>query len=75
MSAAAIDELEVVSSEFEGCGHLLIGQRPTAVRIVEISASILKIDSDRLSLGFADQCRVGVAASNVGEASDVGEDL
>src|SRR4051794_27463116 len=44
----AVDEPVVVPRELQGLGHLLVGQRPVAVGIVEVVGAILQEDADRL---------------------------
>ena len=63
----------IVAHELERCGHLLIGQRPIPVEIVEVAGAILERNFDRLALRLANQPGVDIAAANVGEAADVAE--
>ena len=44
--AFAEDELVGPSRELEGGGHLLVGQRPAAERVVEVVPPVLQEDAD-----------------------------
>ena len=68
-------ELVVVALELQRRRHLLVGQRPVAVRVVEIVAAVLQEDAERLAVALADHRGVDVAAADVGEAADVAEHL
>ena len=74
---AAVAELEpvVVAFELQRCGHFLIGERPTAVQVVEVIRSVLQEDSQRLLFLLANQRWIDVPAPNVREAADVAEHL
>src|SRR5262245_5121440 len=61
VEALAVDESIVISRELEGLGHLLIGQRPVPVGVVQIVGSILEEDANRLLPGLANQGLVVVA--------------
>ena len=82
VEALAEDEFVVVPGERERLGHLLVGQGPVAVVVVEVVGAVLEEDADRLLGGLADQGLVvvapfapGLAAGDVGEAADPREDL
>lgn len=75
MLALSEHEFVVVIQVLQGGGHLLVAERPVAVGIVEISPAILQPEAEGFALGGADQVGVGVAAADVGERSDGGEDL
>src|SRR4051812_24064517 len=68
-------ELVIVTFELQRSRHLLIGQRPVAMKIVEVVLAILKEDSNRLFGRFADESGVIVPLSDVGKASDLTEDF
>src|SRR5471030_70645 len=46
--------------------HLLIGQMPVAMFVVQIGGAVLQENPDRADRAFADQARIGVAAVNSG---------
>ena len=69
------DELKVIVHVAQGGGHLLIAEWPVAMRIVEIIATVLQPEAEGFGFGGADQIRVGVTASDVGEGADGGEDF
>src|SRR5437868_4819303 len=58
--AVAVLETVIVLGKFQGGSHLLVRQRPIAVRVIQIARSILHEDADWLRLGLADQGRVDV---------------
>ena len=78
----AEDELVIVTSERERFGHLLVGERPVAVGVIQIIGTVLKKDADRLPGRFANQGFVvvapfamGLAAGDIRERPDPGEHL
>ena len=81
--AVAEDELDVVLLELQGFGHLLVGQGPVAVLVVQVVVAVLQEDADRLGrIGLANHDGVGVAAGfqvlaglYPGETADPGENL
>ncbi len=82
VEAVAVDELVIVVGELEGLGHLLVGQRPVAVIVVQVVAAVLEEGADRLLRRLADQGLVvvaalapGRAAGDVREAADPREHL
>ena len=75
MSALAEDELVVVALVFQGGRHLPIRERPVAMHVVEIRRAVLEENANGLLVGLADQGGVVVAAADVGEAADEGENL
>ncbi len=48
VKALAEDELIIVLRKRQGLGHLLVGQRPVAVVVVEVVGAVLEEDADRL---------------------------
>jgi len=64
-------ELIIVTGKFERRSHLLIGQGPTAVKIIQVLGAILQEDADRLLLGLAQERWINVSAANVGETAHV----
>src|SRR5206468_1276673 len=73
----AVDESVIIPRELQALGHLLVGQGPVAVGVVEVVGAILEEDADRLPARLADQGFVvvapfapGLAAGDVGEAAD-----
>src|SRR3954470_15829611 len=82
VEALAVDEGVVIPLERQGLGHLLVGQGPVAVGVVEVVGAVLEEDADRLLVALADQGLVvvpplaaGRAAGDVGEAADPRQDL
>ncbi len=82
VEALAVDEFVIIFGELERLGHLLVGQGPVAVGVVEVVGAVLEEGADRLRGGLADQGLVvmapfagGLAAGDVGEATDPGRDL
>lgn len=94
VGAFASDELVIPVGEFEGCGHVLVGDPPTAELVIDIVFAVLEEDADGAAeleelfflwgvvgfvgvfeAGLADGRRVDVAAADVGEAADVGDDF
>src|SRR5579871_1781660 len=74
MAAISEDELNVVFRICKRLRHALVGQGPVAELVVQIGATVLQKDPDRLARGPADQRLVVVAAFDLGwTASDVGE--
>ncbi len=69
------DELVIVFCEGEGFGHLLVGEPPVAVGIVEILSAVLKPNAQRAFVLLANEGGVNVSAADVGEAADVADDL
>lgn len=59
----------------ESLGHLLVGEPPIAVGVIEVIATVLKPDPDRTFLFLANQGWVDVSATDVGEAADVTDDF
>src|SRR5436853_5342321 len=73
--AFGVIELFVVFHVAEGGVHLAVGEGPVADVVVEVAAGVLQEDADGFALGLADERRVGVAAADIGEAADGGEDF
>ena len=73
VGAVAHDEVVVVVHELQCCGHLLIGERPIAVLVVEVTRSVLQEHAQRLVVRLANYRRVDVPAPNVCEAADMAE--
>src|SRR5207253_3206677 len=71
MAAVAVDKLVIIVSELECRGHLLIGEWPAPVRVVQIARAILQEDADRLAWRFAYLPGIDVAAPDIGEAAHV----
>ena len=68
-------ELVIVTGELERGRHVLIRERPVAELIVEIIATILKEDAQGLLLRLANHGGIHIAATNVGEGTDVADHL
>lgn len=77
MAAIAKNEAMIVAGELQGGSHLLIGQRPVAMEVVEIGGAILQEDAQRfgLLLGFPDQGGVDIAAADIRKTADVADDF
>ena len=71
----AEDEAEVVFAELQRCGHLVVGQGPVAVEVVEVVGSILQEHPDVLALGLTDDAGVDMPAADIGEAADMADHL
>src|SRR5215475_2056213 len=70
-------EFEIVLGEGQRFSHLLVGQGPVAMQIVEVVFAVLKEDADRFRRSLADQRRIIVSAfaqrrpaGDVGKAAD-----
>src|SRR5258705_5093730 len=66
----------VILRELQRRRHLLVGQKPVAMRIVQIIRAILKEHSDRLGRSFADERRINItaaAAGDIGPKCNAGE--
>ena len=55
VAPVAEHELVVVLLVLQRRRHLLVGQRPVAVLVVQVARAVLQEDADRLLLGLADQ--------------------
>src|ERR1051326_4102068 len=66
-------EFIIISGKFQRCRHLLVGQRPIPVEVVQVFRAVLQEYPDRLLFRLADQSRIHMASANVSEASDVAE--
>ena len=77
VSAVGHVELVLVARELQSLREVLIADRPIAVQVVKVLATVLQIDLDGLwlVLRLAHETGIGPAAANVGEAADVTEDL
>ena len=75
VASIAEDEAEVIFAELQGGSHLVVGQGPTAVEIIEIIGSILQEYPDVLALGLADDTGVDMATADIGEAANMADDL
>ena len=64
-------ELVIVTGKLERRSHLLIGQGPTAVEIIQVLGAILEENADRFFLGLAQERWIDVSAANVGETAHV----
>ena len=69
------DEFVIVFGEGEGFGHLLVGEPPIAVGIIEVLATVLKPDAKGSLILLPNERRISVTSPNVGEAADVADDL
>ena len=49
--AVAEDELVILAGELEGGGHVLIGEGPVAVLVVEVVPAVLQEDADLAAEG------------------------
>src|SRR5438105_377830 len=73
VEAVPIDELVIIFGESQRLRHLLVGERPVAVIVVEVVGPVLEEDADRLPGGLADQGLVVVAPFSHGlPAGDIG---
>ena len=75
MTAFGGDEFVIVFGEGEGFGHLLVGEPPIAVGIIEVLATVLKPDAKGSLILLPNERRISVTSPNVGEAADVADDL
>ena len=64
VGACTIHKFRVVFHESQGRVHLLIGQGPVTVLIVQVMTTTLQKNTQRLGLRFADQGRVVMSAPN-----------
>src|SRR5262249_14185374 len=71
--AVAVNELVFIPRELQSGRHLLIGQRPVAMLVVQVVGAVLEEDTDRLPLRLANDARIYVPAADVNEAADVAE--
>ena len=69
------DDFVSVFGEGEGFGHLLVGEPPIAVGIIEVLATVLKPDAYGAFVLLPNERRISVTPTNVGEAADVADDL
>ena len=67
----AEDELDVVLLELQRSVHLLFGQGPVAVLVVQVAGAALQEDAQWFALGLASQCGIVVTAADVSEAAHV----
>lgn len=74
VSPFTVLETDFIAFESQRGGHLLVGEWPVSMFIIEVAASRLKEDFDRLAVGFANEGFAVVTASDVGEAADMTED-
>ena len=75
MTSVGGDEFVIVFGEGEGFGHLLVGEPPIAVGIIEVLATVLKPDAYGAFVLLPNERRISVTSPNVGEAADVADDL
>ncbi len=76
VSPFAIDELDIVFPKDESGVHLLVPERPIAVEVIEVVASVLEKYAKRLFLApLAYEGWVVVASSYIGKAADVTQDF
>src|SRR5437899_153746 len=75
VAARASDELDVVLREPQRGVHLLVGQPPVPVLVVQVLLSVLQKHAQRLPRRLPDERRIDVAAPDVREAADVAEHL
>ena len=61
---------DVVAHVLQSRRHELVGQWPAAEGVVEVTAGVGKVNTERFGFGFADMRRVDVAAAKIGEAAD-----
>src|SRR5215510_4715911 len=73
----AIPKLEavVVVHELERRSHLLVGQWPVAVLVVQVARAVLQEDPDRFWFRLADDSRIDVPTADVCEAANGAEHL
>src|SRR3954469_3425692 len=67
MPLCAPVRLVIIFRKLQCCRHLLIGQKPVAVRIVQVIGSILKKNPDRLWRRLPNQRRINIAAAAAGD--------
>src|SRR5687767_1654950 len=75
VGAIAIFELVIVTGKFQRSRHLLIGQGPVAMGVVQVIASVLEKDSQRFAFSLPNQGRVDMSAADVGETANVADHL
>ena len=75
MTTLSTDESVIIASELEGSLHLLVGEPPVSVFIVEVVFTSLQQDSQRTFFSFSDKCFIVVPATNVGKAANVTDDF
>src|SRR5262249_33462248 len=77
MAAVAVLKFVIVLGKLQSERHLLIGEWPVAVLVIQIGGAGLEEEPDRLwaLLGFAHKCRIDIAAADIGEAADMAQHL
>src|SRR5579871_2781476 len=75
MFAVAHLKLVIIVGELKGRCHLTVGQRPIPEHVVQVVLAILEEDPDRLGVshGSANQARIYVSTTDIGETADVAE--
>ena len=61
----------IVSGKPQRRFHLLVGQRPIAMEVVQVVRAVLEKDAQRFALALPDQGRVDMTAAYIGEAANV----
>ena len=72
MAALAIFKFVIIFHKLERRGHLLIGERPVAVQVVEVVAAFLQENADRFFLGFANDAGDDIAATETAAERESG---
>ena len=75
VTAFAPIKFDVVLFKLQSRIHLLVRQGPIAMFVIQIVGPVLKINSNRLLVGFSNNARVSIAIANVGEAADMAKDF
>src|SRR5438045_1847693 len=70
MRTDTADELLVVALEHQRFFHLKIRQPPVAGLVIEVVLPVLETDANLFLLRLADDARVCVAVTDIGEAAD-----
>ena len=63
-------ELVVVTGELQSGCHLAICQRPAAEQVVQVILTLLQENTYRLVFRLADQSRINMPATDIGEAAE-----
>lgn len=75
MTSVGGHKFVIVFGEGEGLVHLLVGEPPVAVGVIEVLSTVLEPDAKRPLVLLADEGGVDVAAADVGEATNMADDF
>ena len=75
VTAVAKHEFVVIAFELQRGGHLLVGQWPIPVDVVQIVLAVLQKNANRLLLAFSNQRFAVMPTSDVGKTANMAQDL